>query len=83
MLEEAEGVALVGSASTEGTKELEVETIREGMPREEMAAETRSDKSIQAVLKLAEMDKEGYHLMHGLVFRTRLDTFATSRLRRE
>ena len=75
VMEEAEGVASGDRANIEGAKELPVETIREGMPREVMAAETRSDKSLLAILQLAEMDKEGYHLMHGLVFRTRLDTF--------
>ena len=64
-----------GSAVTEGSRELPVEAIREGMPREAMSEETKSDKTLQVVLKLAEMDKEGYHLLHGLVFRTRLDTF--------
>ena len=72
---EVDDSQMEGSAVTEGSRELLVEAIREGMPREAMSEETKSDKMLQAVLKLAEMDKEGYHLLHGLVFRTRLDTF--------
>ena len=73
--DEVDGSPVEGSAEPEGSRELPVQTIRQGMPRDEMAAETKSDKSLQAVLKLAELDKEGYHLLHGLVFRTRLDMF--------
>ena len=73
--DEAESSSSVGSADPEGIVELPVQTIREGMPREAMAEETKSDKSLQAIYKLAELDHEGYHLLHGLVFRTRLDMF--------
>ena len=73
--DEAESSQVEGSADTEGGRELPVQSIREGMPREAMAEETKSDKSLQAVFKLAELDREGYHLLHGLVFRTRLDIF--------
>ena len=75
-VEEA-GVALDGSAAIEGDKGLLAEAIREGMPRADMVAETKSDKSLQSILKLAELDREGYHLVQGLIFRTRLDTFGS------
>ena len=45
------------------------------MPREEMAKETATDESLQAVRKLAELNKEGFHLSQGLIWRMRLDTF--------
>ena len=77
--EEEGGVALGGRAETEGNMELQVQAIREGMPVEEMATETRSDTSLKAIIKLAELDKDGYHLSKGLVFRTRLDTFGLPR----
>ena len=73
--DEAESSQVEGSADTEGGRELPVKSIREGMPREAMAEETKSDKSLQALFKLAELDREGYHLLNGLVFRTRLDIF--------
>ena len=69
------GVASGGSADREGSRDFPVAAIREGMPREEIAEETKSDGSLRAVLALAEMDKEGFHLTQGLVFRTRLDKF--------
>ena len=76
---EEEGGLVGGSTVTEGSRELPVDTIREGMPRHEMSEETKADKTLQAILKLAQMDREGYHLSHGLVFRTRLDNFGKPR----
>ena len=73
--EEEAGSALGGSAEPEGSKELPATTIREGMPRNEMAQETNTDVSLKAIVKLAQLDREGYHISQGLVFRTRLDTF--------
>ena len=73
--EEEAGSALGGSAEPEGSKELPVATIREGMPRNEMAQETTTDVSLNAIVKLAQLDREGYHISQGLVFRTRLDMF--------
>ena len=77
--DEAVGGALGGSADPEGNTEFPVATIREGMPRDEMAQETTTDESLRAILKLAQIDREGYHLSQGLVFRTRLDTFGLPR----
>ena len=75
--DEADGEILGGSAETEGTVELPVQSIREGIPIEWMVADTNSDPSLATILKLAKLDKEGYHVSNGLVFRTRLDTFGT------
>ena len=68
---------VVGSASEGSADRIEfpVASIREGMPREEMAKETATDESLQAVRKLAELNKEGFHLSQGLIWRMRLDTF--------
>ena len=79
VMEEEEGGLVGGSSVIEGSRELPVDTIREGMPRHEMAEETKQDKTLQAILKLAQMDREGYHLSQGLVFRTRLDDFGKPR----
>ena len=75
--DEADGELLGGSAETEGTVELPVQSIREGIPIEGMVADTNSDPSLATILKLAKLDKEGYHVSNGLVFRMRLDTFGT------
>ena len=75
--DEVEGGSLGGSAETEGKTELPVHTIREGMPMEGMIADTNTDPSLTTILKLASLDKEGYHMSNGLAFRTRLDTFGT------
>ena len=71
------GESLGGSAEQEGLQELHVGRIREGMPVERMVSETDTDPSLVHVRKLALMDKEGYHMSNGLIFRTRLDTFGT------
>ena len=74
-LVEEEGGACAGRAEPEGVVDLPVETIREGMPRDAMAEETKADKSLQSIYKLAELDREGYHLQYGLIFQTRLNMF--------
>ena len=76
---EAEGGLVGGSTEIEGSRDLPVDAIREGMPRHEMSEETKADKSLHAMLKLAQMDREEYHLSQGLVFRTRLDHFGKPR----
>ena len=73
--EEESGSTFGGRAEPEGIKELPVAAIREGMPRDEMAQEISTDVSLKTVLSLAKLDREGYHMSQGLVFRTRLDMF--------
>ena len=73
--DEESGSASEGSAESEDIQELPVTAIREGMPRDEMAQETSTDVSLKTVLSLARLDREGYHVSQGLVFRTRLDIF--------
>ena len=55
--------------------ELPVASIREGMPRKEMADQTAKDDTLQAIRKLAELEKEGFHMSQGLIWRTTMDTF--------
>ena len=71
VMEEVEDGSSGGSADR---VEFPVVSIREGMPRREMAMETATDTSLHAVRKLAEQKKEGFHLSQGLIWRTRLDT---------
>ena len=75
VLEEAEGDALGGRASERGTKELSVEGITSEMPRAELAEATKADVSLQPLYKLGLGDREGYHIVEGLLMRTRLDSF--------
>ena len=75
--DEVAGDPLGGSAETEGPTELPIQNIREGMPLEGMVADTKVDPSLTAILKLASLDKDGYHMSNGLIFRTRLDVFGT------
>ena len=74
---EEDGDSLGGSADTDGLTVLPVKSIREGMPMDDMIAETDTDLSLANIRKLATLDKEGYHLSNGLIFRTRLDTFGS------
>ena len=74
---EEDGDSLGGSADTEGSTVLPVQSIREGMSMEEVIAETDTDPSLTNIRKLATLDKEGYHTSSGLIFRTRLDTFGS------
>ena len=75
VIAEEEGESSGGSAETEGLTVLPVTSIREGMPMDKMVAETVTDLSLAYIKKLATLDKEGYHLSNGLIFRTCLDTF--------
>ena len=75
VLDEVEGAPLEGSAVPKGEQELNVSSIRQGMSRENLAEATKSDHSLQALYKLGELDREGYHMSQGLLFRTRRDTF--------
>ena len=75
VMEEVDDSTLGGSADR---VEFPVAAIREGMPRREMAMETATDTSLQAIRKLAELEKEGFHLSQGLIWRTRLDSFGKS-----
>ena len=77
--DEAVGDSLGGRADIEGQVELPVQSIREGMPMEGMVTDTSTDPSLTTILKLASLDKDGYHMSNGLIFRTRLDTFGTPR----
>ena len=75
MLEEEEGDTSKGSASEKGKEELSVQGIRSEIPRAEMAEATKADVSLQPLYKLGLEDKEGYHIVEGLLMRTRLDSF--------
>ena len=74
-LGEAEGEPLVGRAAEKGKWELAVSEIRENIPREGLATDTRSDESLKVVYSLGEQDREGYHISGGLLFRNRIDMF--------
>ena len=73
VIEEVEGSSQEGSAESEG--ELPVNSIREGMPIQAMAEQTATDESLQTVRKLAELQKEGFFMSQGLIWRNRLDDF--------
>ena len=77
VLEQVEdsGVTLEGSAESEGTLDIPVDKIRERMSLAEMIDETKSDSTLATIVKLAELERDGYHMSQGLAFRTRLDTF--------
>ena len=76
--DEKDGASLGGSAEPDELKELDVSAIRAGMSRETLAEDTRSDSSLEPLLKLGDMDKEGYHVSQGLLFRTRRDSFGST-----
>ena len=76
-LEEAGGEALDGRAEEKGEQELAVTGIRENISRESLARDTKDDQSLQAVYNLGLHDWEGYHLVEGLLFRTRMDMFGS------
>ena len=65
-----------GAAAEKGEWELAVTGIRESIPRDSLAEETRNDESLRPVYSLGELDREGYHLSGGLLFRTRIDMFS-------
>ena len=66
-----------GSAPVEGVKEMDVTAIREGMPRAALVAESKVDQSLQPLYRLGQLDKEGYHLEEGLLFRTQLNSLGS------
>ena len=75
VLEKAEesGEALEGRAKTEGTLNLDVEKIREGMQCKQLADETSKDQSLAPLLRLGENDREGYYLSQDILMRTTRD----------
>ena len=75
VLDEGDGGASGGSASEKGSVDLSVEAIKSEIPRTDLALATEKDQSLAAVLNLGLQDKEGYHVVEGLLFRTRLDMF--------
>ena len=75
VLDEGDGCASGGSASEKGSVDLSVEGIKSEIPRPDLALATEKDQSLAAVLNLGLNDKEGYHVVEGLLFRTRLDMF--------
>ena len=79
VLGEAAGEPL-GSSAAEGVdQEISMEGIRNDIPRSQLVERTLSDKTLEPMLKLAKMGKEGYHLESGIVFRTRLDSFGQTK----
>ena len=73
VMEEVDESRSEGSAGDE--VELPVTGIREGMLRQAMAEQTATDKSLHAVRKLAELQKEGFYMSQGLIWRIWLDDF--------
>ena len=73
--EEVAGDTSGGRAEDKGEQDLEIKGIREEIPRESLARDTKEDRSLQAVHNLGLHDREGYHLVEGLLFRTRMDMF--------
>ena len=73
VMEEVDVSRSEGSAEDE--VELPVKSIREGMPRQAIAEQSVTDESLQAVRNLVELQKEGFHMSQGLIWRTRLDDF--------
>jgi len=72
---EGQGVALGGSAEEQGVDNLSVEGMKSSIPRTDLAWATRADESLNTLYKLGELDKEGYHIDSGILFRNRLDLF--------
>ena len=77
VLEQVEdsGESLGGSADSEGTLDIPADKIRERISLAGMIEETKSDTTLATIVKLAELERDGYHMSQGLAFRTRLDTF--------
>ena len=72
---EVEGDTLGGSAEEEVKDNLSVEGMRANIPRADLAQAIKEDKSLAHIYNLGELDKEGYHIVEGILFRTRLDVF--------
>ena len=75
VLIEDDGDSSGGSAQEKGLGDLSVECIRGDIPRTDLALATERDTSLAAVYNLGLNDREGYHVVEGLLFRTRLDMF--------
>ena len=75
VLEEVEGDASGGSAVEKGQSELSIEGIRSEIPRVEMAEATKTDVLLKPFYQLGLADREGYHVVDGLLLRTRLNSF--------
>jgi len=69
VLGEEVGVALGGSAEMG----LDVNGIKEKLPKTALVEATANDKSLQLIKQLAESELQGYRYDHGLVLRDRLD----------
>ena len=74
VLAEESGESL-GGAQEKGVGDLSIEGIRSDIPRADLALATEKDQSLAAIYNLGLNDKEGYHVVEGLLFRTRLDMF--------
>ena len=79
VLVEGDGVSLGGSADQQGTQDLTVEGISCSIPRTALAEATKGDDMLQNLYKLATLEKKGYYLKDGILYRTRLDDFGSPR----
>ena len=79
VLAEEEGDSLGGSAEAEGTQDISVEGITDDIPRSQLVVVTQEDHSLEPLRILAQLEKEGYHMKQGLLFRSRLDSFGQVR----
>ena len=69
------GDSLGGSVEAEGTQDISAEGIRDDIPRSQLSVATQEDKSLEPLRRLAELGKEGYHVVNDILFRSRLDYF--------
>ena len=69
VLVEDDGDSSGGSAQEKGLGDLSVECIRGDIPRTDLALATERDTSLAAVYNLGLNDREGYHVVEGLLFR--------------
>ena len=72
---EAEGETSGGSAEAGVGDNVSIEGMKQNIPRTELALAIKEDKSLAQIYTLGERDKEGYHIVDGILFRTRLDVF--------
>ena len=79
VLGEAAGEPLGGSTVQGEDQEISMEGIRNDIHKSQSVEKTLSDKTLEPMLKLAKMEKEGYHLENGILFRTRLDPFGQAK----
>ena len=73
VLAEEERESSRDSANGEGSQDVSVEGIASEIPRIQLAQATEEDTSIEHMRKLATLEKEGYHYLDGILFKTRLD----------